>query len=127
MTKDWRQVDWSAQTLMFVHEEAFRTEDIGGGKPHRLASENPLREYWQGFVVDDCTMHLDVGVVTLKEPENTGGGTPRSVHFLLTSLCADWRSELHADLLTDIQRDVKEVSNAEYQEYLAFRARFEGE
>lgn len=31
MTKDWRQVDWSAQTLMFVHEEAFRTEDIGGG------------------------------------------------------------------------------------------------
>lgn len=92
-----------------------------------MASENPLREYWQGFVVDDCTMHLDVGVVTLKEPENTGGGTPRSVHFLLTSLCADWRRELHADLLTDIQRDVKEITNAEYQEYLAFRARFEGE
>ena len=31
MAKDWSQVDWSTQTQMLVHTQAFRTEDIGRG------------------------------------------------------------------------------------------------
>jgi hypothetical protein len=85
-----------------------------------MARENPLREHWQEFDVDDCTMHLDVGVVTLKESAGT-----RSVYFLLTSLCADWRCELHADLLTSLaQEPIADETDPEYPEYRRLRAKF---
>lgn len=91
-----------------------------------MAKENPLRASWQQFVVPRSTLHLDVGVISLSEGTCAcSTDIPRSLHFLLSSLCADWRQELHADLLTSLTQDpIVDETDPEYPEYLRLRAKF---
>jgi hypothetical protein len=90
-----------------------------------MARESPLRESWGEFVLPDSTLspvHLKVGVISLTEAETPRGPKPRTLNFLLSSLCADWRIELHADLITALEQN----SYPEFSNYLRLKAKFRG-